>query len=237
MAEYSSAKPPTGHQPGVIAGRRLTAVLFDLDGTLIETDDRAVQHLAQRLALLRPLLPQRDPQQAARRLIMWSHDWVHGWLVWLDRLALDGFSQRTAQRLGLLDDNLAGHSLTPVAGTTALLRQLAGRYRLGIVSTRRVAEVNVYIEQERLGDVIEVVVGSDTTPRIKPHPQPVLWAASQLAVPVHQTVLVGDTVADVRAARAAGALSVGVLCGFGEPKDLRQATLILNSPAELVDWL
>lgn len=237
MAENKTTAPPNTHHPGVIAGRQLVAVLFDLDGTLIETDDRAVQHLAQRLAFLRPLLPQGDAQQAARRLIMWSHDWVHGWLVWLDRLALDGFSQRLAQRLGLLNDNLAGHAPAPVAGTTALLRQLAGRYRLGIVSTRRVKEVLVYLEQEQLRDVIEVVVGSDTTPRIKPHPQPVLWAASRLAVPVDRTVLVGDTVADVRAAHAAGALAVGVLCGFGEPKDLRQADLILPSTAELADWL
>lgn len=212
-------------------------MLFDLDGTLIETDDRAVRHLAQRLARLRRLLPQGDPERTARRLIMWSHDWVHGWLAWLDRLALDGVSQRAARRMGLLDDNLAGHTLTPVAGTTALLHQLAGRYRLGIVSTRRVDEVRVYLEQEGLADIVGVVAGSDTTPRIKPHPQPVLWAASQLAVPVTQALMVGDTVADVRAARAAGALAAGVLCGFGEPKDLQGADLILNTTADLAAWL
>lgn len=215
----------------------MNLTLFDLDGTLIETDDRAVQHLAQRLARLRRLLPQDDPERTARRLIMWSHDWIHGWLAWLDRLALDGLSQRAAQRMGLLDDNLAGHMLTPVTGTTPLLRQLAGRYRLGIVSTRRVDEVRVYLEQEALHDVVAVVAGSDSTPRIKPHPQPVLWAATHLGVPAAQALMVGDTVADIRAAQAAGALAAGVLCGFGEPRDLQGADLIVNSTAELADWL
>ena len=54
-----------------------------------------------------------------------------------------------------------------------------------------------------------------------------------------ECLMIGDTTVDIRAAKAAGAQSVGVLCGFGEEKELRQAgaDLILESTALLADVL
>jgi phosphoglycolate phosphatase-like HAD superfamily hydrolase len=49
--------------------------------------------------------------------------------------------------------------------------------------------------------------------------------------------MVGDTRLDVRAAKRAGALAVGVLCGFGTQGDLCEADLVLASPADLKAWL
>jgi phosphoglycolate phosphatase-like HAD superfamily hydrolase len=51
--------------------------------------------------------------------------------------------------------------------------------------------------------------------------------------------MIGDTVFDIRAGKAAGAQTVGVLCGFGEQAELRQAgaDLILEKPSDLVDIL
>lgn len=233
----SASRAPNAEPRGLIAGRAVSAVLFDLDGTLVETDDRAVQHLAQRLSRVQRLLPRQDPLRTARRLVMRSHDGLQGWLTLLDRLGLDAVTQRAAQRLGLLDDNADGHRLVPVAGTTSLLQALSSRYPVGIVSTRRAAEVYAYLQQQGLDGQVSVVVGSDTTRRIKPHPEPVLWAARALGVTPDTCVMVGDTVADVAAAKAAGAMAVGVLCGFGEPDDLTKADLVLPSTADLAQWL
>ena len=66
-------------------GRAIAAILFDLDGTLIETDDQAVERFAGRLKPVRRFLPDRDTR-AARRLIMHNHDFLNRWLVRLDRL-------------------------------------------------------------------------------------------------------------------------------------------------------
>jgi phosphoglycolate phosphatase-like HAD superfamily hydrolase len=49
--------------------------------------------------------------------------------------------------------------------------------------------------------------------------------------------MVGDTLADIRAARAANAASVGVLTGFGSKEDLNEADMVLNSVVDLVQWL
>ncbi len=215
----------------------IEAVLFDLDGTLIETDDQAVVALSARLKRARIFLPQGDPQRAARRLVMWSHDGLNNWLVLLDRIGLDRPAQRLAQRFGLLNDAAEDKVLIPVTGTTELLRQLSGRYKLGIVSTRRTDEIRVFLDQQGLNGEIQVVVGSDTTPHIKPHPHPLLWATEHLGVTPEHTLMVGDTRTDLQAAKAAGALAVAVLCGFGERDDFGDADLILESTANLVDWL
>jgi phosphoglycolate phosphatase-like HAD superfamily hydrolase len=218
---------------GQIRGRPVEAVLFDLDGTLVETDDRAVENLAQRLQHVRVLLPEGDAERVARRVIMWSHDRVAGWLEALDRAGLDTAAERLAQQIGMIDNSTPDQPLEPVAGTTELIHDLNGRYKLGIVSGRRQAEIQEYLAQHDLNGQIQVVVGSDTTERRTPHPQPLLWAAAQLAVPPEHVVMVGDTIADLRAAKAAGSLAVAVLCGFGEREDFDEADLILDTTADL----
>ena len=74
---------------------------------------------------------------------------------------------------------------------------------------------------------------AQTCDHTKPYPDPILWAARQMNIPPENCLMIGDTTVDILAARAAGAQSVGVLCGFGEEDELRQAgaDLILESTA------
>jgi phosphoglycolate phosphatase len=231
------ARPARSRPTATLRGRPVIAVFFDLDGTLVETDDETVARLARRLAPLRPLLPRRDVQRAARHLADWINERFNGGLAVLDWLRLDEPAQRLARRLGLIHNNSAGHALVPVAGTVELVQALYGHYLLGIVSTRTAAEVQVYLDQHGLAGCFAVVAGSDTTLRIKPHPEPILWAAGRLGVDPAHIVMVGDTAADVRAAHAAGSLAVGVLCGFDDRADLTRADLVLASTADLAAWL
>lgn len=218
-------------------GRAIAAILFDLDGTLIETDDHAVERLARRLKRVRRFLPDGDTTRAARRLIMHNHDFLNRWLVLLDRLGWDRRIIGLAMRLGLLDDRSNRVSVTPVAGTVEMLTRLTGRYKLAIVSTRPEADLRAYIDQQGLTGCVQAVVGSDSTQRIKPHPEPVLRALALLNVGARQAVMVGDTTVDIEAARAASVLAIGVLCGFGEPKDFTNADVVLESTADLADLL
>lgn len=220
-----------------VCGRPIAAVLFDLDGTLVETDDHAVERLARRLEPVRRLLPAGDTTHAARRLIMHNHDFLNRWLVLLDRLGLDRSIIGLATRLGLLDDRSDGAKLTPVAGTVEMVTRLSASYRLAIVSTRAEADLRAYLDHQGLNGCIQAIVGSDSTKRIKPHPEPVLRALALLNVAANQAVMVGDTTVDIEAARAAGVLAIGVLCGFGEPRDFGNADLVLGSTADLADLL
>jgi len=239
---YAPTDHPTSHaqsptRDAILRGRPVLAVFFDLDGTLVETDDETVARLARRLQPLRALLPQPDAPRAARRLADWINERFNGGLAVLDWLRLDQLFQRLARRWDLVHENSLEHPLTPVAGTTELVHALYGHYLLGIVSTRSAAEVRVYLAQQGLAGHLVVVAGSDSTARIKPHPQPILWAAGRLGVDPRNVVMVGDTAADVQSAQAAGALAVGVLCGFGDRADLQRADLGLASTADLAEWL
>jgi phosphoglycolate phosphatase len=78
-------------------------------------------------------------------------------------------------------------------------------------------------------------VGGDTCERRKPDPQPLLWAAAQLNSLPSQTLMVGDSVNDVAAARAAGMPVVCVPYGYNEGADVRglDCDAFINSLAEL----
>lgn len=210
---------------------QINALLFDLDGTLLDSDDQAVEALARRLAFLCP----RSSQQLARRLVMAMERPGNDLFTLLDRLGLDEHLTRLAYRLSCWRGlrTVANFRLVPDAA--AALRRLADRYRLAVVTTRGRREAEAFLKQFALRPLFEVIVTRETTRRVKPHPAPILHAIRALGLPPEQCVMVGDTVVDVRSARSAGTWAVAVLCGFGEQEELERAGAhwILPSPADL----
>lgn len=230
---------PPELETGEIYPGEIDAILFDLDGTLIETDDDAVETLARRLSPIQKLLPGRDPHRAARHILMGLEGPANSFLTVLDRLGLDDNLMSVADRVGQLRGLTTPANFRPVEGAREMLRDLSYRYHLGIVTTRSRLQAQAFLEQEGLTDLFEVVTGREDTFRIKPHPSPVRHAAEQLGVPVERCLMVGDTQVDMWAARAAGARAVGVLCGFGSDSELERAGahLVIKTTAQLRDWM
>jgi HAD superfamily hydrolase (TIGR01549 family) len=207
------------------------AFLFDLDGTLLDSDDQAVEALARGLARLRL----REPARAARRAVMVMETPGNAVITALDALGLDAHLDRLTNGLRRLRGQRAPVDFQMVPGTGRALWRLSGRYRLAVVTTRGRADAEAFLERFELKALFQVVVARDSTFRLKPHPAPVVHAARLLALPPGRCAMVGDTTVDVRAARRAGAWAVGVLCGFGEREELERAGahLVLPSPADL----
>ncbi len=217
----------------------IEAVLFDIDGTIADTDDAMVARAERWLRLLRPLLPNRDVHHAARRLVMAAETPVNNIVGWLDRTGLDQALGPVLEWLHRLR-GIAGRSETHlIPGVLPALKRLSERYPLGIVTAREQRSAQSVLEVNGLGSLFHCVATARTCARAKPHPDPVLWAADQLGVTPQQCVMVGDTTADVLAGRAAGVLTVGVLCGFGERAELEDAgaDLILDHTAQVADLL
>ncbi|MCC7352176.1 MAG: AI-2E family transporter [Anaerolineae bacterium] len=227
---------PTPHQRQ-IGGRPVRGILFDLDGALAETDDALAKQWGRRLRFLRRISSRLDTEHAARRLIGMLEGPSGRILSLLDRMGLEDEAARFHGWLCRLRGVRPADALQPVAGTPQLVRALAARYRLCIVTTRCAEEVNTFLEQNGFNGAFSVIVSGDCSRRLRPHPQPVRQAAEALGVSPAQCVLVGDTGADVQAAKAAGVFAIGVLCGFGDAKDLSDADLILPTTAHLADWL
>lgn len=85
--------------------------------------------------------------------------------------------------------------------------------RLGIVTAKRRATVELAFDRVPLRHVFETIVGGDETDRHKPDPEPLLLAAGRMGATPAETVYVGDSPFDIRAAKAAGMGSVAVTWG------------------------
>ncbi|MBN1921549.1 MAG: HAD family hydrolase [Anaerolineae bacterium] len=208
---------------------QVRAWLFDLDGTLMDTDDQSVAVLARRLRFLGAA----RAQQLARRLIMFSETPSNAALTFLDVLHLDSAAFALEKRF---THARHGYSFKIIEGTTPMLTQLGRRYPLAVVSTRGAAAAEAFLAQHNLTPLFPVVVTRETTRRLKPHPAPVQYAAQALGLKPEECVMVGDTTVDIVSARRAGAWAIGVLCGFGEEKELWRAGahLVLPSTADLL---
>jgi N-acetyl-D-muramate 6-phosphate phosphatase len=218
---------------------RIRAICFDVDGTLSDTDDKWVAAFEQRLRGLRLLFPRREVRPFARWAIMCAE--TPGNLVYhlLDRANLDA-------RLGRAYNYLCQHRVerSPrtfwmIPGVRESLARLNASYPMAVVSARGRQSTLDFLAQYELDGFFQAVATALTCQYTKPFPDPVVWAAQQLRVPPEQCLMVGDTTVDIRAGKAAGAQTVGVLCGFGQEAELRRAgaDLILPCTADLADVL
>jgi HAD superfamily hydrolase (TIGR01549 family) len=210
------------------------AVLFDMDGTLIDTDDAIIAAWVSRLRWI-----PGDPRRLLRRLIMVSETPTNAFVTLLDVLHLDDDLFSLNDRLRRLRGLRTPANFLAVDGVVDLICTLGERYPLAVVTTRSRRDSHAFLDQYRIGDCFRAVITHEDTIRLKPHSEPVRRAARALGVPVDRCLMVGDTTVDVLSAKRAGAMSVGVLCGFGERAELERAGAhaILESTADLAALL
>jgi HAD superfamily hydrolase (TIGR01509 family) len=218
---------------------RIQAVCFDLDGTLIDTDEMYVARAARWLRPLSLFLPDSNPQALARRVVMAVETPLNAALGLFDRYNLDEFLGPLLDRLHRSRGLAAMDEIRLIPGALATLERLAQHFPLGIVTSRDRWSAEGILEEENLNRFFQCVATARTTLRAKPHPQPILWAANQLGVHPQSLLMVGDTTVDIRAGHAAGAQTAGVLCGFGERRELSKAgsNVIFERTLDLADLL
>jgi len=104
------------------------------------------------------------------------------------------------------------------------LRELARRgYRLGCVTNKPAAFTHPLLAGLGVAEFFPVVLGGDSVPNKKPAPDMLLEAATQLGVSIQQTLLVGDSITDVRTARNAGCPVVCVPYGYNHGQPIHDA--------------
>jgi phosphoglycolate phosphatase-like HAD superfamily hydrolase len=209
---------------------RIKALCFDVDGTLSDTDD----YYAQKIVRLFPRFLFRDRAHTARRVIMWVESPGNALLGFADRIGIDN-------KMVAVIDWLNRHGQRPlkkymiVPGVEEMFKEMQGRYPMSVVSARDEKSTMRFLTQFDLCKYFNVIVTGLSAPHTKPYPDPIFLAAQMMGVRPEECLMIGDTTVDMRAGKAAGAQTLGVLCGFGEEPELRQlgADLILKSTADI----
>ena len=211
---------------------QVKAVLFDLDGTLLDTAPDLVRALHELCARHDTHPPEFE--FAARH--------VSTGAIGLTRLAFpdrdDAEQTELSQQLvEIYAGDLCVHT-RPYPGVTEVLAALDERgMPWGIVTNKIERLTHPILAALGLAERSAVVVGGDTTPERKPHPAPILCATERIGIAPEAVAYVGDHRKDIDAAHAAGALSVSVTWGYtipGEDPHAWDADYTIESPLELL---
>jgi pyrophosphatase PpaX len=182
----------------------LRAVLFDLDGTLINSIDQIVacwQH-AVRTCLGREISREEVLPTLGRAL-----------LECFEELA-PGRGEELRQAYRAYQKITHDHMVTPVSGTREALERLrAAGITLGIVTSKGLPMTMEGLNLFGLAPYFDVLVTYEDTERHKPHPDPLLVAAQRTGIEPANTLYVGDAVVDIQAGKAAGTWTAGVTWG------------------------
>jgi len=178
----------------------VVAVLFDLDGVLVETFDAW-------MAVVESARARRGRPPLGHEAIL------RAWGQGLEADCRDFFPDLTPPELGRLygeefERHLDRVRPMPYAGEVLASLQAAG-VRRAVVTNSPASLAHAILEAVGLAPHIEDLVGGDQVPAGKPHPQMLLEALARLGVSPERALMVGDTHNDIEAAQAAGVFAVG----------------------------
>ncbi len=215
---------------------RARLILFDLDGTLADTaPDLAATANAMRHARGLDVLPYLELRPLA------SHG-ARGLLgrAFGIRPGEDAYDALREEFFARYEAALCVHSRL-FDGIDPLLRTLEqGTRRWGIVTNKVARFTDPLVRALHLHQRASCVVSGDTTAHAKPHPEPLLHAASVAGLPATDAVYVGDDLRDITAGRAAGMKTIAVRYGYlGDETPIENwgADYIVDTPHALSELL
>ena len=215
--------------------KRAAAVLYDLDGTLLDTAPDMVGAL-NRLRVEEGREPL--PFDAVRASV--SHGAMRLTQVGFPEAEGAEFERLRLRFLQVYAANLA-HETTLFPGLDAVLQRFeAEGIPWGVVTNKPAWLTDPLLEHLDLARRACCVVSGDTVAERKPHPLPLLHAASVTGVDPRHCVYVGDAERDIVAGRAAGMLTVVAAYGYLGAEDDPAAWAphgIIHRPEQVTDWL
>jgi HAD superfamily hydrolase (TIGR01509 family) len=207
----------------------LKAVLFDIDGTLIDSNDAHTRAWVETL--------QRHGRsvnyEQIRSLIGKGSDKVFAELLGIESdsaLAKQITKDRTQL---LLSDFIPNLSATP--GARLLVQRLRSEGLRLVIASSSGEELPALLAQAGLADLLETAVSPDEAKESKPDGDIIEVALRKAGVQATEAVMVGDTPYDIAAAKAAGVKCIAVRCGgYWGDGALSDAAAIFDDPAALL---
>ena len=212
----------------------IEGVLFDLDGTLLDSapDHKAAlkRQSEEEGAPVPSYAPVREVVSRGARAVLRCA---------FGHLGEPAVEARVERYLALYEESM-GQATRPFEGIEALLGQLeAAGVRWGIVTNKAGFLTEELLRRIGWAGRPAAVVSGDTLPVKKPDPAPVRLACERAGIEPARSLFVGDDRRDVMAGAAAGLYTVAVAWGYldgGDPRDW-SADAVLDTPDEFARWL
>jgi phosphoglycolate phosphatase len=199
----------------------LKVLLFDLDGTLVDTCADITEALNYAIA---PYGSRTFSQMETRGMI---GEGLHRLIE--KALGRDNPLQEEAVKrfLRYYEKHPVDNSVA-YPGVSETLAGLTG-LRTAIVSNKRTYLCSVVLESLRLRQYFDLILGSDSLPEKKPSPAPVRHALALMQAKPGEAAIVGDSRYDMDAGKKAGVITIGAAYGYGNREDFREADFIIES--------
>ncbi len=215
---------------------KLSCVLFDLDGTLVDTAPDLIACLNFGL------------EQHGFSAVLYEHVKPHvsfGAIAMINAsLEIDVDEDKRAAILNSMlveyENNIARFSRFFDGMLDVLEFIEAQNLSWGIVTNKRERFTFPLVEALNLQTRAACVICGDTTPNSKPHPAPLFAACEKIGVSVEECVYIGDAAHDILAGKNAGMVTLAATYGYlqtGEMPELWGANMLIHSPKELLEWL
>jgi HAD superfamily hydrolase (TIGR01509 family) len=208
------------------------AVLFDLDGTLVNSEPINVESV---VLAVRRHGHELGPDE---RQFVIGHSWneIHDLIVRRYRLdlSLDALiAEAVEEKRGLV----AKSGLPELPGAVATVRRLEKRAPLAVVSGASRVEVRDAVSGLGITDAFAFLIGAEDYQRGKPDPEPYRMAIERFGVPAARCLVIEDATPGILSARAAGARVIGVRAGNYSGYDLSPADVVVDSLLDVTDDL
>lgn len=207
---------------------RLKLIIFDLDGTLTDsladlTDSVNVMLSEMGRNVLTSDVVRQLVGQGARNLVQRAMP-----------SASDAEIEHGLQTFLAHNEAHIADKSRLYAGVSQTLEQLSRNgYRMTVISNKHENMCRKLLGLLGIDHYFADILGADSLPFRKPSPEPVLKVMADLGFSAAETVMVGDSINDVSAGRAAGVLTIGCTYGYGAREELADADYLVNSFAEL----
>ncbi len=221
-------------------GFRIKAVIFDLDGTLLDTKEIFF------IILDEVFQEFRFPMVSRELLVEAAADGEFNWDMVLPeeiRTHKEAILPKVRDVIHKISPPLFLERAELIAGADEFLRVLSSAgVKIGLVTSTNSRQLDVKLHPLRKSGIdrlLGAVVAADDVQKRKPAPEPLLECAARLGVPPGECVYVGDMRVDIRAGKSAGMRTVGVLTGFDSCPILKAENpdMILDTVASLQEKL
>ena len=215
--------------------QNIKVIVFDIDGTLAETDDFYVEKSAVLLHKIMPFVTIEKLQKTVRPTIMMGETLLHSFYGLLDKVRMDGIISKLHAKLSVKKE----YQYREVAGMKETVAELSRSYKIGIITSGSRKSTDAFLKKFDLENYVLYVIAAEDCKFIKPNPEPMLKMAEKAGVLPENCLMVGDTVFDILCARRSGACVAAVKSGFDTPAFLSKylPDYLLNSVNDLPEIL